>query len=1180
MAMKNLLTVGMLAGVVATSFGATTTINSVSELGESETLGNDTLKYVGAGSETYGGRLMVSPGSKLAATIDVSNKDAKLSIPAMTLSTGAGFVKTGHGELELGTGGLAFQTGTDVGGNYWGPTPKLTWTDGKSDPHWSSVVVHEGTLTLNYARDLTNSMPDSVVGMVDGTVRQARMNIESGTVSVGNSITIDRGAGTPNNHPLQSIWIGHAGTLLANNIWLTSSNGSSSYCGNSLLDIDGGCARIAGSVQIGRSRGTAKILVRNQGEFDSTQSKFDSTATMVLPYDSSSTNTVFEITGCSTGKFYQVATRKVGEKAVFKVNDGSTLMLDRYRNDFLTSMTGGGVAEFDDATIMPRSGRVVAEWFPFCEAYSVGMGGLTLISEIYSALGGASRGSGTITTKGGGTVSLHPGQADVKVEEGALRMTASPTDTLVVGSENPGRITVDSVDSTVEVVGDNALGSMTLVANGQDNSFKAQGLERNALAATAEATGWSFVDNSMPLADGWLKISLYGGGCGNIWKKERIDISRSFRLSYDYFIYKHNTYAGSYPPYGCSLIFQNTPEGIAKKGDYSTFRVMGFGGVNSKWPNAFAVGFDVAASAVRYSRHDEDGNYFLTGDGDVDGRYGVTHTAAKPVRISVDYNAETHKLRYRVAKYDNSSGLDVNVDVNLAERCGDSAAYVGFGAPNVAGSGTGEHMIGNVQLVYADEHPAESVMVGGKIELSDGKTFNARLDRNSRAKTWCVNELAYAGNSTVNVDGAADSTIGFNKFSGEGTLTKTGTGTLGLMGAVYPFKGTINVNQGGLAFDNSFSYASMLGMYPYNWWLSSNVAAFEDGGIGVGRAGNAEPYFTDNANSLNRVKVNCPWTITYDLKISIINVSGACGFYSIYFHNDPRGPKTVGQGEGSVSCVKGIANCAALVFGGAKKQGSYNNGNQVGKFVNGSASDWTSTLPVEMGLNFSANTTASTNGTVKLTYDPTGKTLKIEMTQAVADGTTSSFSKTFTNFDIPTAVGDDYAYIGFGANTAQKWFGIRQTVSNFAFTCPSDELKYVNGTIALPQGSTEIMLNANAVDGDVMSLADTIQAADGATMKLRGNNASAIAAANEVVCDGTLTIDGGIFAVVPGAFDGVKRLNLINGAKLYVASGESVTMRYIMVNGVRVPAGSYTTGFVTGGGTVVSQLPGLLIIVK
>lgn len=1159
------------------ALAATTAITSVSELGDSVTVGNDTLRYDGTGNEAYSGTFTAAPGDKLATTVSVSEPGACLKLPKVGQTNG-GFVKTGPGELVIGTGGLTYACGEQ--GTYWGGTPAMKWTDGKCDPHYPSVVVHEGTLTFDFDKAQTSVMPDSSVGMpYNGSpVLQSRLVLESGILQFYNSLTIDRGTGRPGDHPLQSVRISTNGTLKASNLWLTTDNGSSDFCGNSLLDIDGGKAEVSGSVQIGRAKGSARILVRNGGTFASTASDLYSTTTMVFPNSTTCTNCVFELTDCATGKFYQVATLKDGEQAVFKVKNDAVLMLDRYRFSYLTNFVGGGVAEFDGGVVRSLTDRSVSDWFPFCEAYTVGPKGVVLESPILASLGGASRGPGTIVTRGGGEIALHPGAANVSVESGDLRLTSSPTPTLVGKAAQAGRITAPS-GSVVGLSGADALGGMTLVAGEQEHVFRARGLESDALGK-GEDSRWAWTGASMPRGDGRLKISYIGAGGGLIWRKDRVDVSRSFRLSLDYFPYRHSTATGAYHPYGCSVIFQNTPEGPAKTGDFNAPRTMGFGRESAKWPNAFAVGYDVAASAMRISRHDDGGNYFETSDASVDLGYGVGPiTAAKPARITVRYDAVQHKVTFSVTPHDGRSKGEVSANVNLAERCGDIAAYLGFGGPNPGGNGAGEHVLDNIQLVYDDETPADAVAVGGTAEVASGKTFKATLDRDSRAKVWTLDALDHAAGSTVEIKGASDAVLGFGQFSGSGKLVKTGAGALGLMSSTYPLAGELEVRNGGLLFGTTPISAGPLAMTADNWWLATSVAAFEEGGIGVGRAGNAEPLFTDNANSLTRVKVNCPWTISYDLKISIIGVGGSYGFYSIYFQNDDRGSEAVGiaTGNGAWNCVKGISKCAAVVFGGGKGQGSYNNANQVAACVDGTASGWTSTLPVQMGLSFSGNTTASTNGTVKLSYDPVAKSLRVDMTQEYAPGETNTFTKTFTNFDIPAAVGDDYAYLGFGANTAQNWFGIRQTVTNFRYEIADQA--YVQGPITLAQANTEMRLDAAAA-GRTMKLSNGLVAPTDATVKLTSVNDMTAADLGAMSCTGTLTIDGGVLAVGPDTLKNVRTLNLVNGAKLQVAPGVTVSIVRLKKDGVRVPAGRYTSDFVIGGGTVVSAPPGLIMVVR
>lgn len=1189
--MKTVAVAGVALTATLVSFGSTTTVSSVSELGDSVTVGNDTLRYTGTGAETYSGTFTASPGSKLATTVDIANENGALTLEHFVQATDQ-FVKTGPGTLMMKTGGITFKVGDE--GTYWGSTPYLTWTDGSCDAHYSPFVVHDGTLKIDFpTKETTDKIPDSVVGHVSKSTPtpRARLEILRGTLDMGNSITIDRGAGHTADHPLQSVYVGTNGVLKGNNIWMTSQHTTSDYYGNSLLDVDGGSVEIAVDAQFGRSAGEAKILVRNGGVFSETASAVKPTVNkgMYLPYSSStSLSNVFEVTGASTGRFHLAtcssSTRK-GERMKIKVSDGGTILNDAYHPMALTNNWGCGVAEFDKATIAGWYVRSASEWFPFLQAYTVGSGGLTLCAETIGALGGASRGKGEITLTGGGTIGLHPGQADVKVGTGGLRLTAPLIPTLVDELSKTGTIT-SSAGGTVEMVGANALGKMTLVAGSQTNTFKAFGLESDALKPGADA-GWTYCGVAVPRSDGWFHLArVNAGDAGNVWRKEKIDLNKSFKLSFDYFITHQSVGSGSWRPYGFSVIFQNTTQGPTKIG--SVDRAMGFGRETSKWANSFAFGYDSADSSMRYSRHDDGGDYFLTDDGTKDKALYITpRGATEPMRGIVTYDAATQWATFTMRSFDGKSSGTISNQVDLVERCGDSSAYLGFGATGTSiVQGTGEHFVGNVQFFLDGEAPSEKVTVGGTVKIAAGKTFKAKLDTDSRAKSWSVGQLDWADGATVEVEGDADAALGFSAFSGSGSLTKTGPGLLSVGSPYGPFKGTLDVRKGGLLFGNGLAFAQT----DANWMLNEKGAnlggGFVTDGFQIGRAKNASSatdFYAGMINSRKRMRVDESFTITYDLTVDIINVGGDCGFFSLCFHNDPRGAAAMGSQVNKADCATcaEVAKCAALVWGGAKKQGSYNYANKVAAMTGDNQSacskwTWKDTSPVKMGYEFDVNTTYATNATVKIVYDQPAKTLYLKMTQR-AGNDTKVFEHTFENFDIATAVGGDMAYLGFGANPAQPWYGIRQTVKNLSITYPDGE--YVDGTITLNEAQTDIVLDS--ATAGTLNIAKTLTAPAGATVRLVNTDAAAAAHVDAITCDGVLTVDGGVLAIDQGTLANVKKINLVNGAKLQVALGVTVTLPHVYLNGVSVKAGDYTDGgFVTGGGTVCVNPPGMTILIR
>ena len=1183
------------AGVALTatlvSFGGTTVVSSVGELGNAVTVGNNTWRYTGTGAETYSGTFTADPGGELATTVDIADRNASLTFDRFVQASG-GLVKTGSGSLTMKTGRVAFNKGPL--GDFWGSTPNLVWADGSCDYHYSPLVVHDGTLKFDFpARDMTNTAPDMVVGHVSKSTPtpSARLEILNGTLDVGNSLTIDRGAGHTTDHPVQSVYVGPHGVLTGMNIWMTSKHTTTDYYGNSLLDIDGGTVNVSTDVQFGRAAGEAKILVRNGGLFSETASPVKPTANkgLYLPYSSSeSLSTVFEVTGASTGRFHLAtcfgSTARVGERMKIKVTDGGTLLNDAYHPMALTNRWGGGVAEFDNAKLGGWYVRSACEWFPYLQAYTVGAGGLTLCAETIGALGGASRGTGEITLTGGGTIGLHPGQADVTVGTGGLRMTAPLVPTLVAELDKTGTIT-SPAGGTVELVGANALGKMTLVAGSQTNAFKAYGLESDALKTGASA-GWAYAGVAVPRSDGWFHFArVKAREAGNVWRRTKIDLTKSFSFSFDYIVMKQSLAEKSYRPYGFSVIFQNTAEGLQKVGNVE--RALGFCKDTSKWTNAFAFGYDSADSSMRYSRHDDGGDYFLTADGTKDRHLLILPGGAtEPLRGTVTYDATSHVATFTMRSFDGKTSGTISSVVDLVERCGATTAYWGFGGTGTDVTlGTGEHFIGNVQFFQSGETPSETVDVDGTVKVAADKTFKAKLDKGSRTKTWTVGTLDWTDGATVEVEGDADAALGFSAFSGSGSLTKTGSGLLGVGSPYGPFRGTLDVRKGGLRFGNPRAFAQT----EANWMLNEKGirlgGGFVTDGFQIGRAQNASSatdYYAGMINSRNRMRVDASFSITYDLTVDIINIGGDCGFFALCFHNDPRGAAAMGtdkNSRGYATCAE-VANCAALVWSGAKKEGSqdypYKVTTVTGDYPSKcSAWTWTDTAPVKMGYEFPVNTTYATNATVKIVYDEPAKTLTLKMTQR-AGGTVNTFEHTFANFDIAAAVGDNMAYLGFGANPAQSWYGIRQTVKNLSVTYP--EGAFVDGTIALKGERTDFVLDA--ATAGTLNIAKVLTALEGATVRLVNADAAVAAHVGAITCDGVLTIDGGILAIDAKTLANVRKLNLANGAKLQVASGVRVVVERLYLDGKTVKAGAYTDGFVTGGGTVSVCPPGTTIIFR
>ena len=1193
---RKVATLLAIASVVLACAAGTQTISSTGEFGESFIAGWETISYTGP-TATYSGLFTANPGSQHGTTVEVSDPSATLTLANSAQSSG-GLVKTGPGELAIKTGGITYAY-SDVQGGYWSSYSHVQWTDGAVSYCYPSIAVVNGTLTFDAPSGSAESvMKDSAIGLYDASspAPSATMKIMGGTVNFDNSLTINRGVGTTSDHPASTLYVTTNAWAKMANLWMTTGGmDNNSYSGDSFLDVDGGRVTVNNSVQFGRANGNAHILVRNGGLFEQKKTLegawyVDNKPTLVfdLPNNSNSyVNTTFEISGCSTARIETVSNKKMKYsqyRNVVKVHDDGVLQLNN-TSYYVTNGMYGGFAEFNGATLAPLDFKLVSNWFAGLQSYDVGAGGLTVTNETLAYLGGTSTGTGTITKLGDGTLSLHPGSAAMDVRGGGIRLLANtyhPETTL-----NATGTVMAANGTTVEIVGDGALGRMTLKPGGQKSVFRARGLE-------AALDGWEFSRPASFRYDGWLKANeTRRTEVGSIWYMDAVDVTSSFTLSFDMY---PTRYATTYP-YGFSVVWQNTSAGKTFAAAEAA-RGLCYRKVDNPCTNSYAIGYDIAGSMVRFARSVDLGNgttggYFLTGNDDNDGAFnclssGKMPSAAECLRLTCAYDANHYKMVLTIKRLADSVSKSFTNNVNLAERCGGGAAYLrlagqsGTSTDSLGNKMEGEYLFGNIKLHYGK--PIETrAAAGGRVSVPGSGTFNAILDEDPSVKAWIVDELARNGDMTINVSGANDASLGFASFSGTGNIVKTGESSLGIGCGISPLVGNLRVENGGLAF---FPVGTaLLAPTAANWQFSKPTDAeveagstpadsgglFVNGGFSLGRTSNKAGTYSDNVNSTHRVYVGGRWKLSYRLKVSS-NTNYGLLYFSLFFHNDPRGAAAKGTTYGATS---GIENGAFVIWSPYAAQGSaVSDGvlvtNTPEKPTSGNTVSYSPVSLTAVGRTNIADPVTGNVGitnkiaNVTLTYDPIAKKLNMKLDQEEGD---HHFDHDFA-IDIPAAVGGNYAYIGFGTSTPANWFNVVQTVTDLAFDDGTD--RSIDGTLALTQPSTTIRLDGAA--GQTNRLASTITVPASGRLVLASTN-GVVATADSLVGDGALAIDGGAFAVSSAdTITGVQELALDNGASLDIPAGVSVKVRKLFVDGTNMGVGCFTSDapFVSGGGRIIS----------
>ncbi len=448
--------------------------------------------------------------------------------------------------------------------------------------------------------------------------------------------------------------------------------------------------------------------------------------------------------------------------------------------------------------------------------------------------------------------------------------------------------------------------------------------------------------------------------------------------------------------------------------------------------------------------------------------------------------------------------------------------------------------------------------------------------------------------------------LAFDKLSGSGTLIKRGTAALGLMGDMdQPTSNlAVRLEQGGLVLrKNNLEPLSVTGarsdwaFTPEGKWGDNGTLQFCTYVVNS----------TGTATTSRRVRVKEPWTVTYSFMSS-----ASADAYSFFLHNDPRGPSAVGgptTGAGYNGITPSIGLRWCFYPGHAASVSN--------KVTIGRAGNW------DEGKNVSYLPVVLLNGLTgfNIKYDPVAATLTTVLTQGVY-----AVTNVFTGVNVPTDVGSDYAYLGFGggcggANAEMRVRDFTMTYGSSLTDTLPDQTYLAN--LTLPGASTNtVTLDTSIASGSFKIAAATV--GSGATFGLAaavqpgtltvgsvtqsGDAFYPVAAgctlvASNVVGGATLNKSGAGTLALAGSvatYAGATRLTagtlslpaplMPTATDLYVTNGVTLNLAFtgrqyvhmLTVNGVLMYAGVYTsanTSWITGSGVLKSTWPSITTVI-
>ena len=922
------------------------------------------------------------------------------------------------------------------------------------------------------------------------------------------------------------------------------------------------------------------------------------------------------------------------------VRDGGTVRLDHEQwpgcynsldKDSITAKPAVPKWTFDGATLAGLSSGGSCEWLTAATNYLVGAKGLAIdtsatVSRIDGALGGTAVGmadGASIAVSGNGQAAISPTKLPVTVGGTATLRLAVPASKTIGYGELDGVVTAEAGASLMGV-GRMALDAMTVPATAPIG-FRAHGME-------FPLSGWSFVDvaghpngktvdsnkgtrlysYAAPRADGGITMnrpcaSRQFGIAGAAWKRDKVDVTRSFTLEFDFDFQKdvlHTNGSSKNKPIGLGIVWQNVADGLNAYGSFDApsnpyiavdtsnpaGQNCGFQGASFTNGCYFGIGIRLNTEWTLFQDNAKEIRIVKGGAGAAQTDKLVS-TSADPVRCRVDYDATEKTIRVRTVEKNGGKVADTTCACDLAQEVGADAAYFGFTSEALVCAGCSV-TFRNVQLRYADDATdLPALRVGGKTTVAAGQTWKSTVAPDvNHTGGFVFENLTFADGAVLDI-GRADCAakfdygspaLGFRTVSnaGTGSLVKKGSGNLALDDPAGAIR-RVTLQEGGLSLVRS-------GMdYEGDWFVSQpNREYLGSTGIHIGdfrKKAEGGVQFTV-ATYRKRVRIDGNWTA----KFRVTGRKSGGNSISMFLHNASKGLTAVGNNQGGLGGgANGLDNFFALGAYTCPGQGSTG---CVKVFPNGIAGfDGNTDVSWKDCMSMAAGDVTD----VVVAYDATAKTLTLVQTDAK---TGKTFNHVFENCDpvanTSAASHDNEAWFGFGSychpdggrgiyEFSNISFESSATPAETAATAPA----YLD-RLDVTGPSAEIVADTH-LPGAVLNVATAVSLAPDAALTVKGSGkpAKVLLPAVENGGNNTITVDGTTLRVVsPTAFGEGVSFVIRNGGKLWLDFDGQLVAKTIVVDGVELPKGSVhsaaTASWIEGTGRIERYRSGLILVVR
>lgn len=698
------------------------------------TLGLGTLRYDGVTGTWSDALALVPTGATGAATVDVSDEGANLTVSGPLSETGGLFAKKGPGTVTFaypGAQALSFDNGA-VSYKDDNQSPFL-WDEGvlTNAPYRAAFNVTEGKVVFSGAGQVTTVNGESLVG--SRADQKAVLEVRDGAVFDQSTKLFNMGASTAGTE----FNVLNGALARIGSFW--SFRGLNK---KSCVRVDNAKLECLGNFTHGGAWGPSaesRVVVTNGGVLEVVAAAGSQRMLQVCNYMESSSYLDVADGGSVYARDYYVGAR--GHLSV--QNGGRFLVSVTDPQKYSTGQLGGAnnLIFFDGGILSPyTNSNIEADWFTGHQnPIQVGSKGLIVSNDSFAVFSGrVAPADGTtaakIVKKGSGELVLAAQDGAVEVKEGTVSFY-SPKRTEQCAAA--GSLTFSAGARLGAVAGSRALGGMTFAADGQTTQFRPQGCETND-------TGWTSVSansshSTLPRLDAW-SIGVPGGGGAPhaLWRNEKLDVTKDFRVDFDY--HSYNVGNGCY---GIGCMWQNCNQGLAAVGQcyaYSNFCGTVGGTLTENCLGlAFAtrVGVNELKRGINLHRN---GSFEMSGEVpfkylEIADQYG---TRAHPIACSVSYEAAAHRLTATFGAWGQVPQIAVFENVNLAEIVGGGTCYFGFTGEN--NYNNGQQIVRNVR--FGDE-PVRTVETGGNATLSAGAVWTAALGTSETTAHYVADSMTY-----------------------------------------------------------------------------------------------------------------------------------------------------------------------------------------------------------------------------------------------------------------------------------------------------------------------------------------------------------------------------------------------------------------------------------------------------